>query len=203
MTQNPHAQRTIVNFQLKTLPLVIAIIKNEDKNVAHLSFFNHILTFRNKNGFTEEKQNVSAYLNFEYTSDQQKLLNPPVLDNVTEYMMNDSLGKGTKKRLPQRRLNFIDDMVSSYYSVLNSKERLTLIHQAREVSAVMVDLEQERHEKIEDKRRKKAENLTSIKERRKSKEANEREAKIIALLKCRNTMKQLDVIGVCIFDDEI
>ena len=168
-----------------------------------MSFFNHILTFRNKNGFTEEKQNVSGYLNLEYTSYQQKLLNPPVLDNVTEYMMNDSLGKGTKERLPQRRLNFIDDMVSSYYSVLNSKERLTLIHQAREVSAVMVDLEQERHEKIEDKRRKKAENLTSIKERRKSKEANEREAKIIALLKCRNTMKQLDVIGVCIFDDEI
>jgi len=66
-------------------------------------------------------------------------------------LFNHMEGEGSKKRLPQERLNFIDSMVSSYCSVLNSTESLGLIRQANEVSAVTADLELDRQEKKKSK----------------------------------------------------
>merc|ERR1740124_368577 len=112
-----------------------------------------MVTYRNRRGYKEEKQTVSSFLDCECTCDQQKLLNPSVLDTVIGFVMNDSQGEGIKKRLPQRRFNFIDGMVSSHCGVLNSDKRLNLICQANEVSGVMVDLEAERLQKRDDQRK--------------------------------------------------
>ena len=136
-----------------------------------MKLFDHMVTFWNRMAFAEREQKVSPYLNCEYSHNQQQLLNPSVLDTIVGYVMKDSQGKGAKKRLPQRRLNFIDGTVSSHCGVLNSPERLNLIRQANEVSAVMADLEKERLEKKEEKRRKKIEELAKSKERRITKEA--------------------------------
>ena len=143
---------------------------------------------------------MSTYLNCDYTCDQQKLLNPSVLDTVIGFVMKDSQGEGAKKRLPQRRLNFVDGMISSHCSVLNSTERLALIRQANEVSAVMADLEEERHEKKEEQKRKKEGELVKAKERRGEKEAKEREAKRTGLLECGAIMEQLDIMGEVAFE---
>jgi len=66
-------------------------------------------------------------------------------------------GEGAKKLLPQRRLNFIDGMISSHFSLLNSADKLDLTRQANEVSAVLADLEVDRQEKKEQQRKKKEE----------------------------------------------
>ena len=198
-TTPPPQQRTLSTFQLKPPLLITAITAAEDKDTPRMNLFHHMVTFRNRNGFAEEKQKVSAYLNCECTCDQQKLLNPSVLDTMIGFVMKDSQGEGAKKRLPQRRLNFIDGMISSHCSVLNSTERLALICQANEVSAVMVDLEEERHKKKEEQKRKRSDELAKAKKRREEKEAKEREAKRTGLLECGAIMEKLDSMGEVAF----
>ena len=45
------------------------------------------------------------------------------------------------KRLPQRRLKFIDGSISSYFSILNSTESLEQIRKANKLVPVLCDLE--------------------------------------------------------------
>ena len=70
--------------------------------------------------------------------------------------MHDSQGEGTMKKLLERRLNFVDGTISSHCGVLNSPERLALIRQAHEVSAVIANLKKkagkERREKAKEGR---------------------------------------------------
>ena len=49
--------------------------------------------------------------------------------------------KGLLKRLPQRRLDFIDGYIYSYCYVLNSPERLEQIRQANKLASVLCGLE--------------------------------------------------------------
>jgi len=108
-------------------------------------------------------------------------------------------GEETKKRLPQRRLNFIDGMVSPYYGVLILDERLALICQVNEVFALMVDLKAECQEKKEEQKRKKEEESARLKDNRESKKAKEREIMTIALFKCDDIIEQLDIEGDAVF----
>ena len=55
--------------------------------------------------------------------------------------MDDSVGERDFKRLPQRRLNFIDGSISSYCSILNSPERIEHIRKAKKLASVMCDLD--------------------------------------------------------------
>ena len=56
---------------------------------------------------------VSSYLDVETTKYQCCLLNPRTLDLITGYTMEDAVVERALKRLPQRRLNFIDGSISS------------------------------------------------------------------------------------------
>ena len=89
---NPQ-QRTLATFQLKPPSLVTAITIIEDTNAVRMKLVNHMVTLWHSIGFTEKKQKMSAYLNCEYSRNQQQLLNPSVLDTVVEYVMKDSQGE--------------------------------------------------------------------------------------------------------------
>ena len=104
---------------------------------AQEKLFAHTVKYRNCTNFDKEKVSVSAYLNVEVCTDQKCLLNPTTLDTVAGFLLKDSQGKGAKKRLPQRRLNFVDGQVSSHCSVLNSDARMKLIQLSNQVAAVM------------------------------------------------------------------
>ena len=67
---------------------------------------------------------VSSYLDVATTKDQCHLLNPTPLDCITGYIMYDAVSERDLKRLPQRRLNFIDGSISSYCYILISPKRL-------------------------------------------------------------------------------
>ena len=58
--------------------------------------------------------------------------------------MEDAVGERALRRLPQRRLNFVDGCISSYCSILKSPEQLELIRQANKLASVMCDLEYDR-----------------------------------------------------------
>ena len=53
--------------------------------------------------------------------------------------MKNSQGEGTKKRLAQRSLNFIDGTTSSRCGIINCNECIELMRRANEVSGVMAD----------------------------------------------------------------
>ena len=109
-----------------------------------MKLFQHVVQFRNRTNFEAEKLEVSAYLDIDVTKDQQRLLNPTVLDTVTGFIIKDSQGEGAKKRLPQRRLNMVDGSVSSHCCILNSTERLELVRRSNEVAAIMGEIEVDR-----------------------------------------------------------
>ena len=71
--------------------------------------------------------------------------------------MEDSVGDMDLKRLPQRRLNFIDGYISSYCYILNSPERLEQIRQAKKLVHVMCDLDSNRMKENEEKKKKSTE----------------------------------------------
>ena len=66
----------------------------------------------------EGRRVVSSYLDVETSNDQYRLLNTTYLDCIKRYIMEDDFGDTALKRLPQRRLNFIGDSISSYCYIL-------------------------------------------------------------------------------------
>ena len=84
---------------------------------------------------------ISSYLAVETTKDQCRLLNPTPLDCIAGCIMEDAVSERALKRLPQRRLNFIDGSISSYCYILNSPERLEQIRQVNKLASVLCDLE--------------------------------------------------------------
>ena len=55
--------------------------------------------------------------------------------------MEDAVSDRALKRLPQRRLNFIDGYISSYCFILNSPEQFEKISQAKGLASFLCDLE--------------------------------------------------------------
>ena len=171
-----------------------------DKKSAQYALYNHMIKYRSRCSYQEKEQKVSEYLHCEVTCDQQKLLNPSVLDTIVGYVMQDSQGEGTKKRLPQRRLNFIKSTVSSHCRVQNSKERLVLIRQANEVAGVLGDLETDRLLKKAEQKKKRAEEEATLEERRIKKITKDKESMETALLTCSSILCDININGVLNFN---
>ena len=89
----------------------------------------------------EGRRVVIYFLDVETTKDQGRLLNTTPLDSIASYIMEDAVGERYLKRLPHRRLNFIDVYISSYCSILNSPKQLEHIRQASKLASVLCDLE--------------------------------------------------------------
>ena len=108
---------------------------------------------------------VSSYLDVDTTKDQCRLLNPTPLDCIVGYTMDDAVGERYLKRLPQRRLEFIDGYISSYCSIINSTERLEQIRQANKLASILCDLESDRMREKEEKKNR----ATEVEENRRQK----------------------------------
>ena len=67
--------------------------------------------------------------------------------------MEDAICERALKRLPQRRLNFIDGSISSYCYIINPTERIEHIRQANKLASVLCDLESERIRENEEKKK--------------------------------------------------
>ena len=192
-------QENLHSFMLKP-PDLLDNLGSADKKSAQYALYNHMIKYRNRCSYQEKEQKVSEYLHCEVTCDQQKLLNPSVLDTIVGYVMQDSQGEGAKKRLPQRRLNFIDGTVSSHCGVLNSKERLVLIRQANEVAGVLGDLETDRLLKKAEQKKKRAEEEATLEECRIKKITKDKESMETTLLTCFSILRDININGVLHFN---
>ena len=87
--------------------------------------------------------------------------------------MEDAVSDRALKRMPQRRLNFIDGYISSYCFILNSPKLLEEIRQANKLTSLFCDLESDRMRGKEEKKTRAME--TEENRRRKTEEKQVRE----------------------------
>ena len=108
---------------------------------AQEKLFKHMCNFGSQAEWRKGRSVISSYLDVDTTKYQCRLLSPTPLDCIAWYIMEDSVGERALKRLPQRRLNFIDGCISSYCYIINSPEQLEKIRQANNLASVLCDLE--------------------------------------------------------------
>ena len=116
----------------------------EKNRTAQEKLFKHMCNFGSRADWRKGRSVFSSYLDVETTKDQCRLLNPTPLNCLAGYIMEYTVGERALRRLPQRRLNFIDGFIISYCSILNSPERLEQIRQANKLASVLCDLESDR-----------------------------------------------------------
>ena len=145
--------------------------KGKEQKDSREKLFSHIVSFRNRNfspDGEQRNQTVAPYLDAKVTKDQQRLLNPSVLETITGFIIKDSIGDGAKKRI-QNRLNFIDATVALHCTVFNSEEQMQLIKEANAVAAVMANIETNQ---LKTRRRQSASGNSKKPKRRKRKRRN-------------------------------
>ena len=129
----------LLSYMLKPSHLVTCPVgKNK---TAQEKLFKHMCNFGAQAEWREGRIFVISYLDVDTTKYQFRLLNPTTLDCIEDYIMEDAVGDRDLKRLPQRRLKFIDGSISSYCSILNSPEQLEHTRQANRLSYVLCDLD--------------------------------------------------------------
>ena len=126
------------SYMLKSSKLLTQGFENNKKSQEKL--FKYMCNFGSQSEWRKGRSFISSYLDVETTKDKCRLLNPTPLDCISGYIMEDSVVGRALKRLPQRRMNFIDGSISSYVSILNSPERLEQIRQANKLAYVLCDL---------------------------------------------------------------
>ena len=95
------------------------------------------------------------------------------------------------KRLPHRRLNFIDGCISGYGSILNSPELLELIRQANKLASVMCDLESDRIRDKEERNKKATEVEDNRRQKYEEKQIRENEDKLRGLESCEALVRSV------------
>ena len=111
----------------------------DNNRTAQEKLFKHMCNFRSRAEWRKGRSVISSYLDVETTKYQCSLLNPTPLECIAGYIMEDAVDESSLKRLPQRRLNFIDGCISSYCSILNSPKLLEHIRQANKLVSVLCD----------------------------------------------------------------
>ena len=126
---------SFLSYMLKRSKLITHGFENNRK--AQEKLLKHMCNFGSRAEWRKGRSVISSYLDIETTKDQCRLINTTPLDCITAYIMEDAAGERALKRLPQRRLEFIDGSIYSYCSILNLPERLELISQANKLESVL------------------------------------------------------------------
>ena len=113
----------------------------DNNRTAHEKLFKNMWNFGERAEWREGRRVVSSYLDVGTTKYQFIILNIMPLGCITGYIMEDAVGDSYLKRLPQRRLKFIDGSISIHCSILNSPEQVEQIRQAKILQYVLCDLD--------------------------------------------------------------
>ena len=109
---------SLLSYMLKPSHLVTQVFENN--RTAQENIFKHMCCFGEHIEWMEGTGVFSSYLDFETTKYQCRPLNPTPLDFIAGYIMQYDVGDKALKRLPQRRLYFIDGYIKRYCYILNS-----------------------------------------------------------------------------------
>ena len=110
-------------------------------NKSRENLFNHMCNFWSRAEWKNGRRSASSYLGIDIRNHQYPLVNPTPLNCISGYIIEYSIGDRDLKILYQQSLNLIDGSISSYFSILNSPERICMIKQANELASVLCDIE--------------------------------------------------------------
>ena len=96
----------------------------ENNSSAQEKIFKQIFNFGERSDWREGIIVVSYYLYVGTTKDKCRLINPMPLKFIVGFTIDDYVCDRALKKLPHRRLNFIDGYISDYCSIHNSLECL-------------------------------------------------------------------------------
>ena len=110
--------------------------------------------------------------------------------------MDDAVGERALKKLPQRRLDFIDGSISSYYYIINSPERLKQIRQANKLASVLCDLESDRMREKEEKKKRATEVEENRRHKYREKQVRKNNSRLRGLESCEALVHSVLTIGM-------
>ena len=110
--------------------------------------------------------------------------------------MEYDVSERSLKRLPQRRLNFIDSSISSYGYILNSPERLEHIRQAEKLASFLCDLESYRMRENDEKKKRETEVDENRRQKYEEKQVMENEDKLRGLESCEALVHYVLTFGM-------
>ena len=84
-----------------------------ENSTSQQKIFKHMCNYGSHAEWRKGRRVVSYYLDVDTTKDQFRFLNPTPFDYITGYIMDDAVSKIALKRLPQKRMNFIDGSISN------------------------------------------------------------------------------------------
>ncbi len=85
-----------------------------------------------------------AYLNIEITDKQCYLLQPTAVDVFVGNILEDSLVKNVKKKIPPGYINFLSGNIASYSRVLNNSEAIQHIEDVNMLSVCLSKISESR-----------------------------------------------------------
>ena len=129
---------SLLSFMLKHTSLLTEGFKENKKSQEDL--FKIMFNFGSLSVCRNGRRSVSSYIDVDTRKYQYRLLNPTPLECISGYIMEDSVGYRSLKRMPQRRLNLIDGNISSYCSILNYTERIDPIKQENTLASFFGDI---------------------------------------------------------------
>ena len=148
---------------------------------AQKKLFSHMIDFASRQSWKDGKREVSRHLDVHVPQEQHRLFNPQVVDTITGFIMQDAKGEVARLRLPARLLNVIDGNISSWCSVLNSRERLNPVTKTNRLAMVLGDIEKDKQEDKEGKEQKAKEEDAEKKRKEEEKKKKYEEDQEVAL----------------------
>ena len=119
--------------------LIVHDLKTNRK--AQEKLFKHMCNFGARAAWKGGVRRVSDALDVAVTAENLRILNPSPLDTIIVYIMQDAKGEGSRKKIPQRRLNIIDRSINSYCVHLKSPACMDLVQQTNDLAAFLTDME--------------------------------------------------------------
>ena len=103
-----HAVKSFSVFPYMLKPYYVLTQQFKENKKAQDKLFNHICDVESRSVWGGGRRTISSYLDIDVRKYQYCLFNIAPLDDITGYIMKDSVGDSCFNRLPQRRLNLFD-----------------------------------------------------------------------------------------------
>ena len=86
----------------------------------------------------------SSYLDIEITNNQAILISPTTCDVQIDVIIDQCIGKKSKKRISRRRIDFVSGNVNSYACILNGPAQLDKIRTYNDLTASLSEYQREK-----------------------------------------------------------
>ena len=168
---------------------------NKNKK-ARENLFNHMCSFGVRAEWRNGRRSVSSYLDVDISYYQERLVKPTPLECIAGYIMEDTIGDRSLKRLPHKSMNLIDGSISSYCSIIKYTKRIFMIKQENELASVLCGIDSGRIGEKEDRKKRAMEAEHQRKKKPEHKQMRDDDEGLIGLDTCEVLVRSVLEFGM-------